>query len=103
VATGVVLPNGQNGTVNPASFTIAGQANYTFSITLPSGNHQIDRNGGVGFMNVTLFTHNLGTTPTLSNTGTQTLLVGATLNVGANQPAGDYKSATPFNVSIVYN
>jgi hypothetical protein len=45
-------------------------------------------------------------TPTPTGTltgGTQTLNVGATLNVPASSPAGIYTSATPFNVTVNYN
>ena len=35
--------------------------------------------------------------------GTQTLNVGATLNVAAAQASGIYVSGTPFTVTVVYN
>ncbi len=43
-------------------------------------------------------------TPTGTLTGgTETLTVGATLNVGASQAAGTYISGTPFDVTVNYN
>ena len=45
-------------------------------------------------------------TPTPTGTltgGSQTLNVGATLNVPASSPSGVYTSATPFNVTVNYN
>jgi len=53
-------------------------------------------------MTVDAFTSNPDGTGTLTG-GTQTLKVGATLNVGANQAAGTYTSATPFTVTVNYN
>ena len=51
---------------------------------------------------------NAFTSSTLSGTatltgGTDVLTVGATLNVGAAQPAGTYTSATGFTVTVNYN
>lgn len=39
----------------------------------------------------------------LNSKGIQTLYVGATLNVAANQTAGLYTSGTAFTVTINYN
>jgi hypothetical protein len=103
-AGGVTLP-ATAGTVAAASFTVTGQANFTYSITLPVGASTISN--GVQTMTVNAFTSN--PTPTgLLTLGTETLTVGATLNVAANQAAGTYTSGAaggsgPFTVTVNYN
>lgn len=99
---GVVLP-ATAGTVSAASFDIEGQANYTYSITLPSIPTTITRQSGTETMTVNTFTSSPTPTGTLSALGAQTLNVGATLNVGINQAAGTYVSGTPFTVTVNYN
>jgi hypothetical protein len=96
---GVTLPV-VSGTVSAASFTVTGLSTYTFSISLPSS--PITIKSGANSMTVGTFTSNPATTGTLTG-GTTTLDVGATLNVGANQPAGTYISETPFTVTVNYN
>lgn len=99
---GVTLPT-TSGTVTAATFTVSGQATYTYSITLPSTDLTIT--SGSNTMAVNTFTSNPASTGsgTLSAGGTQTLTVGATLNVAAAQAAGLYTSATPFTVTVNYN
>lgn len=95
---GVTLP-ATAGTVSAAIFTVNGEGSYTYTITLPSSititNSSIN-------MTINTFTSTPSGTGTLS-TGSQTLKVGATLNVAAGQTAGTYATATPFNVTINYN
>jgi len=100
ITGGVTLP-AVPGTVAAAHFDITGTANYTYSITLPSTATTVT--SGANTMTVTAFTSNPGTTGTLSATGTQTINVGATLNIAANQAAGTYVSGTPFQVTVNYN
>ncbi len=97
---GVTLPTAA-GTVTAASFTVSGTASYTYTITLPSTPLTIT--SGANTMTVTTFTSDPTPTGTLAVGGTQTLNVGATLNVSAAQPAGTYVSATPFDVTVNYN
>jgi hypothetical protein len=96
---GVTLPT-TTGTVTAASFTIGGTGNYTYAITLPSTALTIT--SGANTMTVTAFTSTPSGTGQLT-AGTQTLNVGATLNVSAAQPAGTYVSGTPFDVTVNYN
>jgi hypothetical protein len=95
---GVTLP-ATAGTVAAASFTVTGATGYTYAITLPAT--ATISNGGNN-MTVDGFTSTPSATGILT-TGTQTLLVGATLNVGAGQAAGVYTTATPFSVTVNYN
>jgi hypothetical protein len=96
---GVTLPV-TNGTVTAASFTVTGSGSYTYSITIPSTALTIT--SGANTMTVSTFTSFPTPIGTLT-AGTQTLTVGATLNVAAAQPAGTYVSATPFSVTVNYN
>ena len=98
-AGGVTLPV-TAGTVAAASFTVSGQANYTYAITLPS---TCTISSSSNTMIVNGFTSTPATTGTLSGTGTQTLLVGATLNVSAAQAAGTYTNSTGVPVTVNYN
>ena len=97
---GVTLPV-VPGTVTAAHFAITGTAGYTYAITLPSTATTVT--SGANTMSVNAFTSDPTPTGTLDGSGNQTVNVGATLNVLANQPAGTYVSATPFNVTVNYN
>jgi len=88
-----------NGTVTAASFTVTGQGAYTYAITLPA---TVTLTSGVNTMTATTFTSTPSATGALT-AGTQTLNVGATLNVAAAQAAGTYVSGTPFSVTVNYN
>ncbi|MBK7213751.1 MAG: DUF4402 domain-containing protein [Bacteroidales bacterium] len=96
---GVTLPV-VTGTVAAASFTVTGEGNSTYSITLPSS--AITLTSANGTMTVENFVSNPGNTGTLSN-GSQIVKVGATLNVGAAQPAGTYTNASGLFVTVNYN
>lgn len=96
---GVTLP-ATNGTVTAATFTVNGNGNYAYAITLPSSALTIT--SGANTMTVTDFSSTPSGTSALT-AGTQTLTVGATLNVSAAQPSGVYVSATPFDVIVNYN
>jgi hypothetical protein len=87
------------GTTSAASFTVTGQANYTYAITLPSSVTLTD--GASNNMTVDTFTSNPATTGTIGSGGSQTIAVGATLNVTASQAAGTYTGT--FDVSVDYN
>jgi hypothetical protein len=97
---GVTLP-ATAGTVTAASFTVTGTGTYAYTVTLPSTDHTIS--DGTNNMIVNTFTSNPSGANGALTAGTQTLLVGATLNVGAAQPAGVYVSVTPFDVTVNYN
>lgn len=101
ITGGVTLPV-VPGTVRAASFTVSGQANYTYAITIPTGDLTI-QNSTSDDMIVNEFASYPSATGVLSELGDQTLKVGATLNVSGLQPAGVYSSATPFDVTVNYN
>jgi hypothetical protein len=99
VTGGVTLP-ATIGTVAAASFTVTGQGTYTYAITLPST--AVTLTSGGNTMTADTFTSTPSATGALT-AGTQTLNVGATLNVAAAQNAGVYVSGTPFTVTVNYN
>jgi hypothetical protein len=97
VTGGVTLP-ATAGTVTAAAFNVTGVDSYTFAITLPAS---LTITSGANNMTVNTFTSTPSGTGTIS--GTTALTVGATLNVTASQPSGNYTSAAPFTVTVNYN
>jgi len=98
--TGSVTLPATTGSPAAAAFTVTGQGNYTYSITLPSSATLTD--GASHNMTVATFTSNPSSTGTLSS-GTQNISVGATLTVAAAQTPGTYTTSTPFTVTVNYN
>jgi hypothetical protein len=98
--TGSVSLPATAGSPVAAAFTVTGQGNYTYSITLPSSATLSD--GASHTMTVNTFTSNPSSTGTLSS-GTQNISVGATLTVAAAQTPGTYTTSTPFTVTVNYN
>jgi hypothetical protein len=84
--------------ISAAAFTVGGGADRTFTITLPASTTITD---GTNNMTVDTFTSSLGASSTLNGSGTAPLTVGATLNVNASQPAGEYTGT--FLVTVAYN
>jgi hypothetical protein len=98
---GVTLP-ATAGTPAAAAFTVSGEANYTYAITLPTGNITLVNPSNVQ-MDAGTFTSSPALTGTLSAAGSQTLTVGATLEVDAAQAPGTYTTTTNFDVTVNYN
>lgn len=99
---GIILPS-LTGTVTAAQFTVNGEPGYTYAITLPTTNFTLSESGvGPASMVVNAFTSTPSATGILT-AGTQTVFVGATLNVGASQTAGSYTNTTGFQVTVNYN
>lgn len=99
---GVTLP-ATAGTVSAASFTVSGQGAYTYAITLPTTDYTITHTTTpASTMTVNAFTSTPTGTGALTS-GSQTLNVGATLNVDAGETAGTYTNATGFDVTVNYN
>lgn len=99
---GIILPS-LTGSVTAAQFTVTGDPGYSYAITLPATNFILYESGvGPASMVVNAFTSTPSATGTLAG-GTETVLVGATLNVGASQAAGSYTNAAGFEVTVNYN
>lgn len=98
---GVTLP-AVTGTVEAAKFTVTGEGEYAYGLTLPADNTiTITNASAVGKdMKVSTFTSN---SAKKLIAGTETFSVGATLNLNASQPAGLYTNSTGFNVIVNYN
>jgi len=100
---GAVLITSLPGTISSAKFTVTGQPDATYSISLPGGNSVQISNGGSGSDNK-MFVNNFVSDPTpngLLENGTQEFTVGATLEVKENQPVGMYTGT--FEVTVSYN
>ena len=89
--------------ITAADFTVTGTPAAAYSITLTNASITLT-NAAANTMTVNNFVTNPTPTGTLgSPVGTQTLLVGATLNIGAAQAAGTYTNATDLEVTVNYN
>jgi len=100
ITGGCTLP-AITGSPAAAAFSVTGAANYTYAITLPGAATTITSGGNT--MTVDAWSSTPNGAGTLSAGGSQTLTVGATLNVAGSQPAGTYVSGTPFTVTVNYN
>lgn len=92
------------GTITAASFAVTGVAAANYTITLPAGATTVS--DGTNTMTIDTWTSNPSGTGTLTG-GNSTLLVGATLNVNANQPGGVYNTSNAggsgeFTVTVNY-
>lgn len=96
VESGITYPGTALNTA--AQFTVQGQANYTYAITLPG---TIALTGTTVGSNVSNFTST--STGLLSAGGTEVVSVGGTLNLVANQAAGTYTNANELVVTVNYN
>lgn len=93
---GVILGNASG--VGAGSFTVTGELNASYSITLPSS---CALAGGGRSMTVDGFTSSPSGSGNLGPGGTQVITLGAILHVGAPQPAASY-SGTCF-VTVAYD
>jgi len=99
---GAFLPSTLPGTVTAASFTVTGATGYTYAITLPGAATTVTSGGNTMTVDTWTSTPTVALGGSLAG-GTQTLTVGGTLHVGANQVAGTYVSGTAFTVTVAYN
>ena len=91
------------GIFSSAEFTVYGQANAAFTITVPANNTVVlTKSGGID-MKVRAFKHSLTSTSSrkIGSGGSKVFTVGATLNVNAKQNPGMYTGT--FNVTVAYN
>ena len=97
--TGSVFLLGQ-GPGGAAQLNVVGTANATYSITLPDNNTVTLSDGNGHAMTVNSFISSPPAAGTLSPGGNQSIRIGATLIVGANQAPGGYSGA--FSVIVNY-
>lgn len=98
VAVGNVVLFDQGSDHQAAAFKTIGSPNATYYLSFPE---EVSLTGPAESDPMTIegFVHSA--TGTLSGSGEETFNVGATLNVGANQAAGEY--AGTFSVTAAYN
>lgn len=96
VTGGATLGNGTGAAA--AAFTVSGDPSSTYSISLPAS---ATITSAPNTMTVDTFTSSPSGTGTIGGGGTQTLTVGATLQVGASQAQGTYTGT--FDVTVAYN
>jgi len=92
-------------TTTNAHYNINGAGGCTYTITLPATNTVTLSNGSnsmkvENFLALTKSTTS-GTSGTLTSTGTDDFVVGATLQVKSGQPTGTYSGT--FDVAVAYN
>ncbi len=87
------------GTFRAATFDVTGEPSTTYAITLPGGSETLTSGGDT--MTIDTFTSNPTPTGTLSGGGTETISVGADLNIGASQASGSYSGT--YTVTVNYN
>ena len=96
-----ITNNNNNESSAPASFTVSGQGGYTYSINLPKDPVSMD-DSSANLLNITSFT----SSPEVSNesqSGTQTINVGATLNIEKAEEPGEFEAEIPFDIRVNYN
>ena len=105
---GTTIMATQTGTVAAAQFTVTGEGAATYTLSLPESTTMALTGTPGTTMTVDEFTSDLETvegiatlTGTAGGSGTKVIKVGATLNVGANQPQGVYSGT--FEVTVAYN
>lgn len=97
-ASGNVILLG-SGSWSPASFSVSGDPNAVYAVTLPPDG-AVFLTSGPNSMAVNAFNRH-PMTGQLGAGGTQTLSIGATMSVGANQANGTYSGN--FTVTVEYN
>jgi hypothetical protein len=85
--------------VSPASFDVTGSDNFSYNITLPTSSTYLYN--GPSSIIANSFTSDPSVSGQLT-AGSQTLNVGATLNIAGTEPAGIYYSSVPFDVTVTY-
>ena len=98
-SSGVVILPSVRAKATAARFTISGQSDYTYTVSLSDS---CTIRSGSNTLIVSRFTSTPAAIGTLGS-GTQTLTIGATLNIPAAQPAGVYRNASGVEVTVNYN
>ncbi len=96
---GVTIPP-VSGSPAAASFVVTGTGSYTYTISLPGS--PIVLNGVTEGVTVDAFVSNPAPIGML-NAGTQTVYVGATLNVPESTVPGSYTNVSGLKVTVNYN
>ena len=98
-AGAVVLISAGDG--EAAQFTISGDPEFAYSISLPSDGSVALSDGKGHSMDINGFTSHPALSGQLNAGGSQALAIGATLHVGSKQPAGNYSGS--FFITVNYD
>ena len=98
---GTSLPTNDPGKPTVAEFTITGEGNSAYSITIPKENITIINEDGSS-MTINNIVCELKETGAMTN-GRQTYRIGATLNVGPAQQKGHYINENDLCITVSYN
>lgn len=96
---GILLMPSSTGSA--ALFSVTGAPNATFAISLPANGNVLLTSTTGQSMAIKDFMSSSRLTGQLGSGGSQTILVGATLNVGNNQAPGNYSGL--FDLTMNYN
>ncbi|MBJ6748840.1 DUF4402 domain-containing protein [Geomonas anaerohicana] len=100
-ATGGVTTTAALGsTAAAAAFTISGEASSTYAVTFPAQTNLVNGGNNMTIGSFTTAITSGGSLGTFAG-GDETLAVGATLTVGANQASGTYNGT--IDVAVNYN
>ena len=90
---------------SPATFSVSGEPNLSYSIIYSAGTLS-DGLVNKNTLTVDAFTDSKSGLGTLDTNGNDSFNVGATLNLGAMQPAGNYSTAngggSPYTITVNY-
>lgn len=106
---GIILPSSFTGSFSAAQFAVTGEPGYSYVITLPdtfeltTASAGTDQTMTINTFNSATFNNSATDNTGVLTGGTDTVSVGATLNVGASQTAGSYTNAAGFEVTVNYN
>jgi hypothetical protein len=89
-----------DGSISAASFEVTGEQGYTYTVTVPSDDYVLS-NGSESII-INDFTTDFKSDNALA-AGSQTINVGATLEVNPNQTPGNYVSQGGLDVTVNYN
>jgi len=95
------IAGNQNGTISAAEFTVTGETDFTYAITLPASPFVVAHTD-LTEMSVGTFVSTPSTTGVLA-LGTQTLKVGATITLIGGETSGAYTNASDLAVTVYYN
>ncbi|HSM62881.1 MAG TPA: DUF4402 domain-containing protein [Gillisia sp.] len=90
----------EGGSISAASFEVTGEPGLTYAVTVPNNDYVLS-NGSESII-INNFTTDFNSDNALA-TGSQTINVGASLEVNPNQTPGNYVSQGGLNVTVNYN
>lgn len=90
----------EGGSISAASFEVTGEPGLTYAVTVPNNDYVLS-NGSESII-IKHFTTDFNSDNALA-TASQTINIGASLEVNPNQTPGNYVSQAGLNVTVNYN